>query len=309
MSEELVVAIIGAASALIGAIFSTVSIILSNKNSKHIKQLDLSNDVRKEIATKRYDIYTEIIEYINSWYHITTKHDFDYSSCGAKNHLEIALGKYRINSLDELKAEIEAVKKISLYYFYLDGKTYKLLKYLEGYLFNVLICITTRKIQNQNFFFYVIYTDLWTYVFALSKQVNKYIKRANTLNFTPSKKLVEKKAKAFYEKTNFYKIYDIGMVMENYESSFKKQAEPLVAERNEQLAHLRSLLNDKVDVQTKIKILVLIKNIQHDIKKINSLSYIRTSKKVKKCKLYTMKTICDKCSNTKCLLHKEYCEI
>ena len=77
ITDEMWVSIIGAISAIIGAIISTISIILTNKNTKSLKLLENSKDVKTEISKKRLVVYSKIIEYINSWYDIKIT-DFKY---------------------------------------------------------------------------------------------------------------------------------------------------------------------------------------------------------------------------------------
>ena len=215
MTNEMWVAIIGAIAAIVGALFSTVSICLTNKNTKKIKWLENSQSVKAKIASERDALYHELIRYINSWYEVENNYKFNYVECPARQYLQTTIFKCRFNSIKDIENELQKISELCLNYFYLDSGTYKTLKALENYLQNVVLCLTVNKIDNFNLFAYLVYCDLWKYIFKLSKGVNKFIKDEDALRFKHSKSIKKKDLIGLYHKTNLYNIYDDGKPHKN----------------------------------------------------------------------------------------------
>lgn len=297
MEKELIVALIGAGSALIGAIFSTVSICLSNKNSKQIQFLENSKKVKTDIADERYEIYKKIIGYINSWYDCKPDYSFDYHTCPGIKNLEMSFVEQRLKNREDIEKEIETINKLSINYFYLDGKTYKLLKALENYLFNVLNYLSVRDVENVNFLYYVVYGDLWKYLFKMSKSVNKFIKGNDVLKFTQSKSVRKNYITKLYKHTNFYVLYGYALEIEELENILKESF------NSEELKELKIKVKqvtgeNSENYKTAIEI-------EKDVKKMQKIINKRKkNKKIFNSKIYKLKKACEQCKNKKCAFSK-----
>lgn len=212
LTNEMIVAIIGACAAIIGAVFSTISIILSNKNNKKIKWLENSKNVKQKIAETRYKVYINIINYINSYYDTKPFYQHNYSKCKAKLY---SVNINRLNTPKKIEDELKTIQSLSLQYFYLDKRTYWCLKSAESFLSAVLKHITNEKIENFNLLAHFIYEDLWTYIFIISKSVNSFISSKDPLNFKPSKRFNYRFGLKLFKNQSFTNLSTTVLFMKN----------------------------------------------------------------------------------------------
>ncbi len=307
MTNEMWVACIGAAAAVIGAIISTFSIVLTNKNTKQLKLLERSESVKTTIAATRYGVYNKIIDYINSWYDVDTKLDYKYSACPAKKYMTTTIFEHRLKTVEDIKTEIKKVEELSINYFYLDGQTYKLLKALENYLSTAANVAYTKDIKNPKFFFYVVYHDVWRYIFKISKRVNRFIKGNDTLKFKPSNSVKQKFVGKLLEKTDFYRIYYHAPLIKEIEEIIQKQIPPRIKECNQAIEDGEKFLaNRGIDKKKRHSVK---KNIRILKQKKRWFSKQRIPKKlarVKRTKTYSMWEICKGCDNKNCVLSAQY---
>ena len=302
ITNEMWVAIIGACAATVGALISTISIILTNKNTKKLQLLENSKYVKTEISRERLKAYNKIIEYINSWYDIKVAHEHDYIKCEARRYLEFMIFESRLKSEKDIINEYNKVLNLSLEYFYLDAKSYQILKSLENYLSSVINCKKTRDVGNSNLFYYIVYNDIWEYIFRLSKQVNKFINKIDTLKFKQSNSVKLSYIEKYYYKTNFYTIYDRRLLLLEFSDDLKQKIMPEVEKTDNEIEELKNEIKNTKNkrlcklINKKIKILI-----KYRIK----LLKIKFSKKYYKIKMnntYKMWMICKNCRNNKCIL-------
>lgn len=304
LTNEMIVAIIGAGAAVIGAIFSTISIVLSNKNNKKIKWLENSKNVKQEIADTRYKVYSKIIDYINSYYDTKPYYQHNYLKCKAKLY---SVDTNRLNTSQKIEEELTTLQSLSLQYFYLDKKTYWCLKSAESLLSAVLNYIANEKIENFNLLARFIYEDLWTYMFIISKSVNSFISCKDPLDFKPSKKFNHKFGLKLFKKSKFYKLVYNSLIYENYITKFnnkkKQQQRKITKLENDMQQLMDKPANKKVDKRRK-----------RHFKKIQTLkSKIKKSKPPKKytknidSKIYKIWKNCNTCLNKDCPINKKSC--
>ena len=295
MSTELWVAIIGAIAVGISAILSAISIFLTNKNSKKLKLFERSNKVKTEISSKRYEVYQNLIDYINSWYDIQPVYEQKYSICPAKNNLIMGIYEHRIKSINDMKVELDKVVDLSLNYFYYDGKTYKLLKGLESYLSTAINYYYNNHIEKENLFFYIIYCDIWSYLFKISKGVNKFIKSNDTLKFRHSKSVNEEDAEKLFHNTYFYNIYYQDILIETCKKIHIVTREKK-KELEDKIIELEITLQKETEETEKENTIKAINELREQKE---TLDKIKTSKKIEKRKLskgYNMWKKCKECS-------------
>lgn len=304
LTNEMIVAIIGAGAAVIGAIFSTISIVLSNKNNKKIKWLENSKNVKQEIADTRYKVYENIINYINSFYDTKPYYQHNYFKCKAKFY---TVNTNRLNSPEKIEEELRNIQSLSLQYFYLDKKTYWCLKSAESLLFDVLKYISNEKIENFNLLARFIYEDLWIYMFIISKSVNSFISCKDPLNFKPSKKFNHKFGLKLFKKTNFYKLVYNNLIYEKYITKFNNKKK----EQQRKITQLENDIKEPMDKPTNKKDDKIRKR---HLKKIQKLkSEINKSKPPKNfvknidSKIYKIWKNCNTCPNKSCPINKKSC--
>lgn len=305
MANEMIVAIIGAGAAILGAIFSTISILISNKNTKSLKMLENSQRVKASIAEKRYTTYLKVINYINSWYDIKPSHNLNYSKCKARENLKMSVFENRLQDRDCIIKELQAVSKLSIEYFYLDGKTYGLLKSLEAYLSNVINYSYNEEIDNFAFFSYVVYTDMWEYIFVISKHVNKFIKSKDILKFKPSKKVKDKYYRMFYN-TEFFNIFHVGAYNEKQIKSWMEKVDYSINKINEDISRFETSLNSIEDDEKRLQICRMIITLKNTKAKLKKLKKYPSFNSIKVTKMYQVWKICQTCDNEACILNKNY---
>lgn len=299
---QLWVAIVGAISAIIGAIISTISIILTNKNTKALILLENSKDVKTEISKKRLEVYNKIIKYINSWYDIKISHGHDYINCKARKYLSTAIFECRFKKTEDIVKEYNKVAQLSLEYFYLDSESYKILKSLENYLSTVINCKKTRDVGNFNLFGYIVYCDIWEYIFRLSKQVNKFINRIDTLKFKQSSYVKKNYIEKYYYKTNFYSIYDKWLLTSQFDKELKEKIIPNIEITNKEIEECKEKLKEVKDIEI-VKLLNKKINALTRYKlKLAKIGFPKKYYKIKMNDTYKMWIICKNCKNSKCIL-------
>ena len=301
LTDEMIVAIIGACAAIIGAIFSTISIILSNKNTKKIKWLENSKDVKHDIAEKRYQVYKNIITYINSYYDIKPYFQHNYKKCKA-NLLNINTNRLKDKSM--IETELEQIQELSIQYFYLDKTTYWCLKSAESYLGQVISYMNKEKIENFNLFSYFIYQDLWTYILIIAKHVNKFISSQDLLKFKPSKKFNYKFSIKLFKKSNFYKLFYISLIDEKIilkiNNRKKKETRHLKILENKIKTKL-SQTDDKKSQNLRKKSLRKVDKLKIQISKIKPSKKLIKSSELG---IYKIWKNCNSCENKDCPIHK-----
>ena len=302
ITDEMWVSIIGAISAIIGAIISTISIILTNKNTKSLKLLENSKDVKTEISKKRLVVYSKIIEYINSWYDIKIMHNHDYSECKASRYLKSVIFECRLKNKKDIVKEYNTVAELSLEYFYLDAKSYQIIKSLEAYLSAVVNCETIQKINNFKLFSYIVYCDIWEYIFRLSKRVNNFINKIDTLKFKQSKSVAKSYIEKYYCKTNFYAIYDDLLLVTQFDCELKEKIMPDIERINQEIEDCKKKIQNSED---KVIIKLLNKKIKNLTKNKSKLEKIKFPNRYYKTRLtdtYKMWLACKNCKNSNCIL-------
>lgn len=302
ITNEMWVAIIGAVAAIIGAIISTVSIIIANKNTNKIKLLENSKDVRTEISKKRLEVYKKIIKYINSWYDVKLVYDHDYIDCNARKYLKTEVFRSRLRTESDLIKEYKTVSDLSLEYFYLDAKSYQILKSLEDYMLSVINFEKTRDVGNFRYFCYIVYCDIWDYIFRLSKQVNKFIKDADTLKFKQSDSVKTAYAEKYFYRTNFFSIYNTTVLCTQFDEEIKQKIRPEIEKIDTEIENSKKELQQNKN--PKIQKLIS-KKIRLLTKYRTKYSKIRFPKKCFKVKIndtYRMWLVCKNCKNEKCIL-------
>ena len=258
---------------------------IRTKNVK--KNIENSKKVKTDIADERYEIYKKIIGYINSWYDCKPDYSFDYHTCPGIKNLEMSFVEQRLKNREDIEKEINTINQLSINYFYLDGKTYKLLKALEKYLSNVLNYIFTKDIDNKNFLYYVVYGDLWKYLFKMSKSVNKFMRSKDVLEFSHSKSIKKKYIRKHYKQTNFYSLYGRALEIDKLENKL------------EECFQFKTIKECKASLKKASKLE------REDLKAILSL-YKRINRLRKKdkrnfsSKIYKLKKNCENCKNTQC---------
>lgn len=304
ITNEMWVAIIGALSASLGAIFSTISIISTNKNKKIIQNLENSNDVKRNISKKRYEAYNNIIEYINSWYNIEPYYKQDIFKCKAMRYFETIPFNHRLKSIKDLEKELNKVTRLTLEYFYIDCKTYKRLKSLEKYITTVLFTPNIKNLGKFEVLLYIVYCDIWKYLFQISKCVNSFIKAKDKLNFQHSKFIKAKEGEGFSKKTGFYcifmknrdKIDEYKELIKEWDNKVLNYDKKLKESKNE-------LLNEKDKKTIKLH-KKLIKIIKRDKRRILKHKKQLLHEKINiKNKTYNLWLACNNC-NEKCIFNK-----
>ena len=301
LTNEMIVAIIGALAAIIGAVFSTVSIILSNRNNKKIKWLENSKDVKHDIAEKRYEVYNNIIKYINSYYDVTPYFQHNYKKCKAKL---FSINTNRLKDKTAIEAELKQIQDLSVEYFYLDKTTYWCLKSAEIYLEKVIAYINKEKIENFNLFSYFIYNDLWDCILIIAKHVNKFISSQDLLKFKPSKNFNYRFSIRLFKKSNFYKLFYISLANEKLIHKFNNKKK----KQNKQLKALESKIKNSLletdDERLKSSRKKTLKKISNLKKKSSKVKLSKKLIKTTESKIYQTWKNCNSCENKNCPIHK-----
>lgn len=309
MTNEMWIAIIGAIAAIIGAIISTISIVITNKNSRSIKILENSKEVKSDIAKKRYEIYQELIDYINYWRNVKPKLNHDYIGCSARKYLKIfILQQNFFNNVKEIEDEYSKIFNMTKNSMYFDKNTYKILCALNNYLSSVINCYYCQHIDNYNFFYYIVYCDvIINYLSPLSKLVMKFLRNDNVLKYNTFKIIKKDTIYKIYKKTEFYNIYDINLQLSNLQKLKDEQLVPILKKCDDEINQYKTYIKTNVTniskrfCKSKIKELKkLKKTLKHQIKKCKRFNKLRISNS------YQMYSICKDCKNNNCLLNINY---
>ena len=306
MPVELIVAIIGASGAMLGAIMSTISIILTNRNSKNIKILENSKNIKSDIAEERHKVYKELMDCVSLLNNIEPKLDYDYRMCPAAPYLDTVIFKHNMNSKQDIERLFDKISNIIKKQCYLDGDTLITLLSLREYIATVINYVNNNKIKNFSLFSYVVYYDILCIADGFTKSINVYLKNQNVLSYK-TKFVVsnKKKLKAFYL-SNFYNIY--------WEVSLRVKQKNSISEYNPQITMLendiRSLISDMKNIEDeelKLETLLQIKKTKKVLCSLKKfVKHPPKIKKIKKTKMLHMWKSCQDCDNANCILNKNY---
>lgn len=300
MRLELIVAIIGAGAAIIGAFISTISIILTNKNTKMLHLLDNSKSVRKDIAEKRHIVYKELIDYINS-FNYKLKLKTDYTTCPANKNLMIPY-EHDIKSMQDIEKEYDKICALSINYLFLDRITYQIIILLELYFSIVINYAYTHSIENFLLFTHVILYDILKILEMLQKNIHKYFKNNNVLNYKTTNKISKNKMLLNLNNTNFYNIYLGPSKKAKQNESISKYKDEIINLTNylKQFNDIDEDSSDKETIDHVNKIKIYIKTLKKFIKHPPRI------KRSKKTKMFCMWKTCNQCNNINCILNKNY---
>lgn len=306
MPVELIVAIIGASGAILGAIISTISIILTNRNSKNIKILENSKNIKSDIAEERHKVYKELMDYANSLKDFKIELNYDYRMCPAVAYLDTVIFQHNMNSIQDIELVFNKIANLVNKHCYLDGATLMTLLSLKEYLAAVINYAYNNKIENFSLFLYVVYCDILIMADGLTKSINTYLKKQNVLSYKTKFVISNKKILRPFYTTNFYNIYWVPSIKEKQKESIRDYKSKIPEYENEIISLTNAMKNEQ-DGEQKELTLLQIKKTQKVLDYLKKFTKRPPKiKKIKKTKMLHMWESCQDCYNANCILNKNY---
>lgn len=305
ITNEMIVELIGAFASILAAVFSTIAIILTNRNKTALERLKNSGNVKSDLASKRYAVYQEIIGFINSWHDIKFEYNNSWIDCTTRILLEHGVFTHKFKSITDVQNELDKIHEIKKNYYYLDKQSLFYLVCIEKHLKDVVefyYALREGEIK-EDLYLYVAYCDVFKFVDKLAKCVNKYIKSVDSLKFKFATGVNHYKVIKLLESTDFTNIYVNYMGHKAMEDMSKKSIDLLTSDYKHEIKEIEAQIQVEEDKRIKKLLYKKINVIQKGITKLEKLSVEKNN--VRFNNVFKAWQLCSKCKNPNCCFNKK----